>query len=146
MDISRQQARLVTEEIDAAVKAILAKHGLTAGQAKTNYGYQYKYTITASVPVVSDNGFDIGTPEAQTFILLGPTSGFANPKASLGVPFTVNGKTFIVTGWNSRAPKFPLVGKNLTDGTAVKMPRSWLKHIPGYDAGIDYSLPLRVNA
>jgi hypothetical protein len=141
MDISRAAAKAITTEIDTAVKAILDKHGLTAGQVKTNYGYQYKYTITASIPVVNDDGFDIGTPEAQMFLICAQSHGFPNPQDTLGKEFTANGKRFIVTGYNSRAPKFPFLGKNLADGSGVKFPTSWAKHFPGYDRTCDMHLP-----
>lgn len=145
MDVTSQQARIITAEIDAAINEILTRHGLAAGRSKTGYGYQYKYTITASVPNVNDNGFDMGTPEAQMFLICAQSHGFPTPEATLGVPFTKNGKTFIVTGYNDRAPKFPFLGREV-GGSAVKFPTSWASSFPGYDVACDMHLPPSVRA
>lgn len=105
--IERNTAKQVTAEIQEAVNAILAKHGMVAGKVSSGYGDFYKFTIQASMNVVGDSGVNEASTEAIAYERFGSTYGL--PEGILGKAFTAKGKTYKFAGIATSRPKYPIV-------------------------------------
>lgn len=132
MNITREQAAAIDREIDAAVEAILTKHGLQRGKRRSQYGSHYRYTVEAVAVVTGDNGVNMASKEAQAWMGNAPYLGFADPAAALGKTFTSNGHTYTLMGYRPRAHKRPVVAQN-AHGNMFAFPLHVLHSIEGYD-------------
>lgn len=124
MAITRTEARIVTQEIEAAVASILAAHGLTA-EYRTTYGDHYVCKITGTTQVLGEDGFDYGTAAARDWMLYGKMSldadgGFEDPKSVLGKEVTLRGDQYIFMGYAPRSRKYPLLFQKVSDGRTYK--------------------------
>lgn len=134
MEISRAEARLVTDEIRAAVTAILEKHDLTLGDVRSNYGDHYGFRFTATKAMLGEDGFDYGTKHAKEWMLYGTMSldadgAFEDPKAALGKVVTMRGEQWEFMGYSARSPKFPLMFRKVADGKTYKFTHSALRYL-----------------
>lgn len=134
MAISRAEARIVTDEIKAAVTAILDAHDLTVGDIRSNYGDHYGFRITATKALLGEDGFDYGTKEAQEWMLYGKMSldadgPFEDPKSVLGKVVTIRGTEYTFMGYSGRSPKYPLRFKRTDDGKTYKFTESALRQL-----------------
>lgn len=119
MEITKQKALKVTEEIKSAVEKILAENGLAAPKVKTTYGDLYKLVIETSVEEKDASGVNLKSAEAIYFTKFGFTAytlgGNVALTAPLGTVFstTVKGsakpKKYIFAGIASSRPKFPIL-------------------------------------
>jgi|688.fasta_scaffold254698_4 hypothetical protein len=137
MLVDKQTAQAVTAEIQAAMQEILAKHGMEQGKVSIKYGEIFKVTFEATPVALNENGVNVNTPEAQSWLYLGEYRGFANPASVLGTTFTMNGKTFKFVGFNERAPRMPVVAVDVKDGKQYKIDAKALRFIAGYNASDD---------
>lgn len=138
MNISKQQAEQISSEIDSAIAAILEKHGLQRGKRSIQYGDLFTYKVEASALIQGENGVNLGSKEAQAWIVNGSLYGFTDPKAALGQEFTWAGKQFIFIGLRPRSKKSPVIARSAADGKEYVMGGRALRLLPGYDASIDY--------
>jgi hypothetical protein len=129
MAISRAEARLVTDEIKAAVTAILDAHDLTVGDIRSNYGDNYGFKVTATKVALGDDGFDYGTKEAQEWMLYGRSLDFEDPKSVLGKVVTMRGIEYTYMGYSGRSPKYPLRFKRTSDGKTYKFTETALRNL-----------------
>lgn len=137
MLVDKQTAQQVTAEIEAALQGILAKHGMEQGKVSVKYGEFYKVTFEATPVALNDNGVNINTPDAQSWIYAGEFRGFENPASVLGTTFTMNGRTFKFIGYNDRATRMPVVAIDVKDGKEYKIDAKALKFLTGYNADND---------
>jgi hypothetical protein len=119
------------------MQEILAKHGMEQGKVSIKYGEIFKVTFEATPVALNENGVNVNTPEAQSWLYLGEYRGFANPASVLGTTFTMNGKTFKFVGFNERAPRMPVVAVDVKDGKQYKIDAKALRFIAGYNASDD---------
>jgi hypothetical protein len=124
MEVTKEQAVSVTAEIQEAVNAILAKHGLTGPKIKTTYGDFYKFTLEAFVKNEGDNGINLSSKEATYFKKFGYTAYDAQYNsteliAPLGTIFTNKGVQYAFGGIAATRKKYPIVGINTTNGTTM---------------------------
>ena len=121
-NITRQTAITVAAEVEAAVAAIFAAHGLVKPKVKTTYGDYLKVVLESSPEVVGDNGVNIASPEAIAYAKYHTIYGL--PANGLGAKFFSQGKEFVVTGLYPNRPKFPVNAMCLTDGKSYKFGES----------------------
>jgi hypothetical protein len=126
MTVNRAAAIAVTKDIEAAVAAVLAKHGLSAGRVSTRYGESYKVSIEATA---------IGAPAPEASDWMRYATGFGLPADALGGTFTSNGRTFRITGLNLRARRMPVLACEVRSGKAYKFAiESVLRALPAVQA------------
>lgn len=140
MLVDKKTAQAVTAEIQAALQEILEKHGMEQGKVSIKYGEIFKVTFEATPVALNENGVNVNTPEAQSWLYLGEYRGFANPASVLGTTFTMNGKTFKFVGFNERAPRMPVVAVDVKDGKQYKIDAKALRFIAGYNASNDMTV------
>lgn len=138
MNITKQQSEQISTEIDAAVTEILEKHGLQRGKRSSQYGDLFTYKIEASAIIEGENGVNLGSKDAQAWIVNGSMHGFSNPQEALGQEFSWAGKRFIFIGFRPRSKKSPVIARSAADGKEYVMGAAALRLIPGYDADNDY--------
>ena len=113
--IDRPTAENLTSEIEAAVDAIFARHGLVRGRpSSTTYGAEYIVKVTAVPLQLDETGINRADPEAQLWVLL--AKHFQLPLDGLGRTFVSQGQRFQITGLNDRRPKYPVSAKCLDNG------------------------------
>ena len=130
MRFTATEARTVGAEINAAVAEVLARHGLKAGPHRVMYGDTLTYKVEISRPEIDENGFDRGSPHAREWLTLGgyeirqafgyDTEPPFTAEQALGCEFTSGGRRFRLTGMNSKARKFPLLGEEIGTGRTYK--------------------------
>lgn len=104
--LTKDAGQAVTDDIKAAVEAVLADHGLKTHRLRWQYGDLYSFKIEA-IPA----GMDMGVDRWNRF------AGQAGlPLDGLGRNITVNGTAYEVTGFETRRHKYPVMIKRLSDG------------------------------
>ena len=133
MNVTKDKAREITQEIEVAVKAIFEKHELQPSKIRSKYGDGYQVSIQADAIEMNDSGVNLASTESQVWISIGKQYGFENPASVLGAEFVQNGKPFRFLGMNPNASRFPLVAKNLKDGKTYKLTVGSLKLMPNFN-------------
>jgi hypothetical protein len=126
-NIDRQTAVTVIKEVEAAVAAVFAAHGLTKPKVRGSFGDSLKITLEASPDRTNDNGINIATPEALAYTRY--HASYDLPANGLGIKFLSQGKEFVVTGLSPNRPKFPINAVCTTDGKAYKFGRNVIPKI-----------------
>lgn len=121
-NITRQTATAVAKEVEAAVAAIFAAHGLAAPKVKTTYGDYLKIALESSPEVKGDNGVNLASPEAIAYQRY--HSLYKLPDNALGTKFVVQGKEFVFTGISPNRPKYPINAVAVADGKGYKFGES----------------------
>ncbi len=133
--ISRPLAIVIQKEIDAAVAAVLANHGLKKSPSRCSYSAtNVSYKVEANVVVEGTNGVNLTSKEAQTFLLYAKSLGVENGEAALGATVTMRGIQYVFLGMNAKAYKLPLLFRRVSDGRNYKFPDTVASRLPGYDA------------
>ena len=152
MTISKTLAVEITNEIDQAVKAILAKHNLQLLKQSTKYGDEFNYTVKAVAVDLNDSGVNVNSPEALNWIAVGNTYGFKFPLDVLGGIFVNAGKEYKFVGINLRKEKFPLSAIEVATGQSYGFPLKALMQLPEFDVDrvptwirLDMGLPVDVK-
>jgi hypothetical protein len=120
MNVTREEAKVISDEIMAAVHAVLAKHQLQALPTKTGYGDNYVLKVEAVKVELGRNGVNIHSKEAMLLDLVGAFKGLN--AADLGAKFKHGGRTWVLTGACNSA-KTPLVCRG-DDGKTYRLPES----------------------
>ena len=127
MTISKAQSEVLIAELKPAIDAILARHGMDTKYA-WKYGPWLELKLTATSVEEGPNGVNLGSPEAQYFTKFGYTtyksiaaglSGAVSLDAPLGTLFHSSGKTYAFAGIAAKRSKYPIVGRNVADGSIV---------------------------
>ena len=125
MTISKAQSEVLISELKPAIEAILARHGMDTKFA-WKYGAWFELKLTATSVEEGPNGVNLGSPEAQYFTKFGYTtyepiaavmSGAVSLDAPLGTLFVSSGKTSAFAGIAAKRSKYPIVGRNVADGS-----------------------------
>jgi len=133
MNVTKDQARIINTEIEAAVRVIFEKHKLQLSKIRSKYGDSYQINIQADTIEMNESGVNLASTESQVWISLGGHYGFENPASVLGAEFVQNGKPFKFLGMNPNASRFPLVAKNLKDGKTYKLTINSVKLMPTFN-------------
>jgi hypothetical protein len=140
--VSKELAKKVTAEIDAAVQAILQKHGLSSEQVSTKFGDLYQYTIKASA-VELVNGVNVESIHAKDWIVNAWEFGFSQEQAKkhLGQEIPgklISGQKVYLAGFAPRKQKTPFIGMT-EDGRMWQITRDVVQRLAGYKPhGMEY--------
>lgn len=126
-NIDRLTAVTVIKEVEAAVAAVFAAHGLAKPKVRGSYGDSLKITLESSPDVKDDNGINVASPEALAYQRY--HAAYELPSNGLGVKFVSQGKEFVVTGLAPNRPKFPISAVCTADGKAYKFGRTVIPKI-----------------
>ncbi len=133
MNVTKDQAKAISKEIEEAVRVIFEKYELQPSKIRSKYGDGYQISIQADTINMNESGVNLGSTESQVWISLGKQYGFETPASVLGAEFVQNGKPFKFLGMNPNATRFPLVAKNLKDGKTYKLTVGSLKLLPTFN-------------
>jgi hypothetical protein len=131
--VSKEQAVVICDEIEQAVKEILAKHKMEIAKVRRKYGNALVFNLEASPINLNANGVNSGSIIAQTFLQYGKDYGFANPEEALGKTFKTKGRTFKLVGMNLNKSKFPVEAIDIATGESFGFTLFALKKIEGFD-------------
>lgn len=136
MEVTKQQAVNITAEIQEAVNAIIAKHGLSGPKVKTSYGDYYKFTLEAFAKNEGVNGVNMSSKEATYFTKFGFTAydekfNATELVAPLGTKFSGGKpiKEYVFAGIASTRKKYPIAAIDLATGATVFFPEAIAGHI-----------------
>ena len=134
--VSREKAREITADIQAAVLSVIKKHGLDIETTKTSFGDFYEFKVRASA-VEKVNGVNIASEIAKRWILESYFYGFSQDEAAalLGTPFVgkkVNGQEVLLAGFNPRKKKMPFVGQT-ADGKQWELSEQAVRSLAGFN-------------
>lgn len=120
MTISKTKAEAVINELSPIIKEILERHGLDPKFA-WKYGDWFQLTLKASAVETGPNGVNLGSPEAQYFTRFGFTAYMLGTSTKLDAPlgtlFESRGVTYAFAGIAAKRSKYPIVGRNIVDGS-----------------------------
>lgn len=145
--VSKAAGAKVTDEITAAVEAVLAAHGMEKGKIRWTYGDGYSIKIEASLLNVNDNGVNVSSAEAQYFVYAVTLPGMLTEDEAtslIGAKWRQGTDEYQLLGWNSRARKRPIVIRRLSDGAKMVAPERVL--IPLMEQNASHIDAERVNA
>lgn len=122
MTISKTKAQALIDELSPVIKEILERHGMDPKFA-WKYGDWFELKLTASAVEEGANGVNLGSPEAQYFTKYGFTVHALGTStkltAPLGTLFESRGETYAFAGIAAKRSKYPIVGRNIADGTTT---------------------------
>jgi len=131
--VSKEQASAICQEIEQAVREILARHNMEIAKVRRKYGNALVFNLEASPINLNPNGVNASSIVAQTFLQYGKDYGFANPEEALGKTFKNKGKTYKLVGMNLNKSKFPVEAIDVATGQAFGFTLLALKQIEGFD-------------
>lgn len=106
----RANALFIRSEIEAALKAVGAKHNVNISLGKTKFGPDIvNFAGAATIKRVLGNGHVIQSKEQLDFIKNCFTFGLT--REDLGREFVSNGRLFKITGAKPQNHKFPILGE-----------------------------------
>ena len=106
--IDKNTANQLSAELQEAVNAVLAKHGLQKGKVRATYGDYFKFSVEATLNTVGDSGVNETSKEAIAYKRFFASYGL--PEGILGKNFTAKGKTYKFAGIAISRSKYPFVG------------------------------------
>jgi hypothetical protein len=122
---SRSDVRSINSEIEQAIQSIAKRYGLRIEVGNARYSSTEINTKVKVSVVDTKTGVGI-TKEAKAYELLAPQNGI---RVKLGEEVTLRGKRFIVKGWNTRSPKYPIVAEEVSSGKSYKLNPLSLKYL-----------------
>lgn len=117
MAVTKAQASVISNEIQAAVDAILSKHGLVAGKVRTTYGDMFAFKVEATPLVKGENGVNLESIEAKDYLRFGNSYGLN--AGLLGKKFVSNGDEYVFAGIAISRKKYPIVATKVLTGTTM---------------------------
>jgi len=114
--MNKTQASKLSKDLNAAINAVLAEHGITA---KTKLVWTADGEINFKATGKS--------AEAKANLVQGFSFRLGS-KYKEGQTFEIAGKTFELVDYNTRARKFPWVARCLTDGKSYKLSDSQVRN------------------
>lgn len=120
----RTNLRMLRVEIDGAIADVLAKHGLKVNVGNISYsGQEFTTKVTVNVPGA------VSRKDQQAESAFKMYASMEGLKAEdFGKQFTTHsGETFEITGYSTRAKKYPIKAKRVKDGHPFKFPVSQVK-------------------
>lgn len=138
MNINKETANAVATEIDAAVRDILAKHGLQAGKTTIGCGEWFDYKIVATALTLGENGVNLTSKEATYYTKFGYTA-YAGEDDFTGIELTAplgtrfSGgqplKDYAFAGVDTKKRKNPIMALDLSTGKTVYFADAIVKRV-----------------
>ncbi len=131
--LDRAAVRQILDEIEVAVKAVSARHGLEFDRQRCRFSATEMTTkVTLKTAGTAAAVVDL---ERMQFPVLAFRLGL--PEDALGRPFNHRGYGFTITGLKLERPKFPVSCTRMMDGKPFKFPVLIVKNALEREAG-DY--------
>ena len=118
----RKTANAFAREAEQALQALAEKHGVDVSIGSGNFT-QNDFSFKVKAAVKSKDG-TVLSREAEAFKVNAPLLGLQ--ESDLGRTFTAQGKTFKITGYNTRAKKMPILAED-ENGRGYKFDRETVK-------------------
>ncbi len=115
-------AKMVSEEVLSALRAVAEKHGLGVVSKGGKYSLE-TFTPRFEFAIKSKEGI-LETTEAKNFKVWAESFGLTAD--DLGKTFLFRGSKYTITGLKPSAPKFPILAKR-EDGRGFKFPAESVK-------------------
>lgn len=119
--IDRLVAETVRAELQHAANEIYERNGLDAPTVRCRYGTTVKVTIEGAELVEGKGGINVASPKAKDFVTF--ASAYGHSPAALGRTVTWGGREIVVTGLNTRAPRYPYEGRDVATGQTFRFPK-----------------------
>jgi len=103
-NFDRATARVLREEMNQAFKSIEAKYGITLSAGNISFSNN-EANIKVKANTIGDNG-QVETKEARNWGVYAEYNGLGGLK--VGDTIDLQGKSFTIKGWNTRARKSPV--------------------------------------
>lgn len=103
-NFDRATARVLREEMNQAFKSIEAKYGITLSAGNISFSNN-EASIKVKANTIGDNG-QVETKEARNWGVYAEYNGLGGLK--VGDTIDLQGKSFTIKGWNTRARKSPV--------------------------------------
>ena len=103
-NFDRATARVLREEMNRAFKSIEAKYGITLSAGNISFSNN-EASIKVKANTIGDNG-QVETKEARNWGVYAEFNGLGGLK--VGDTIDLQGKSFTIKGWNTRARKSPV--------------------------------------
>lgn len=103
-NFDRATARVLREEMNQAFKSIEAKYGITLSAGNISFSNN-EASIKVKANTISSNG-QVETKEARNWGVYAEYNGLGGLK--VGDTIDLQGKSFTIKGWNTRARKSPV--------------------------------------
>jgi len=103
-NFDRATARVLREEMNQAFKSIEAKYGITLSAGNISFSNN-EASIKVKANTIGDNG-QVETKEARNWGVYAEFNGLGGLK--VGDTIDLQGKSFTIKGWNTRARKSPV--------------------------------------
>lgn len=103
-NFDRATARVLREEMNQAFKSIEAKYGITLSAGNISFSNN-EASIKVKANTIGDNG-QVETKEARNWGVYAEYNGLGGIK--VGDTIDLQGKSFTIKGWNTRARKSPV--------------------------------------
>jgi hypothetical protein len=97
----------MTGEIEAELRDLLERHGLSGKVGSVKYDSNGRYAYFSLEVSVVDEGGEAVTPERTAFLRHAPLHGIDT--SWLGREFQINGQTVRLTGYNTKAKSYPFI-------------------------------------
>lgn len=123
---------LVAAEVEAAVAAIAAKHGLTFTRGRGRYGNDHFRIANIEFQVAGDSAAaggkkPKGVATKRQELAYESARIFDKWLPALGTIIKDGRQELKIYGWNPRAPKNPILLLDVATGKTFKAPTGWLK-------------------
>lgn len=138
MDITRQNAIEITNEINEALAAIASKRGLTFTLGRTTYGEQYQLKLTAFTNETNEVGLNLSNPDVKAFLRNAQHYGVMDPEMALATPVIVKGEEYQIVGYKPRSTKRPFILKKKSDGKSFVFSDGAASHMATYNYKKDF--------
>ena len=122
--ITPQKIKDMRKDIDEALKAVAEKHNCTISAGRANYSDE---SFNIKLEVV-ENSSDGSTVTQAQLDWKANARRFGLNVDLLGKTVQIQGKDFEIVGLKPRSSKYPVLGKDLSNGKTYKFPVSHLLH------------------
>lgn len=119
--MDKSAAKMLHEEIDAALKAIAEKHEMSLSRSRASYG-DGLLRVNAELAASGKSSLE------KDFAQLAPAYGLrAN---MLNSTIMVRGQSYRIVGLNTRSSKYPVIVED-ADGNQLKVPAATVARLAG---------------
>lgn len=105
--LTREQAKAITTDIEAAVASVFAKYGLQPSGARTTYGDEYAVKLTAIQVERDAAGINRADPKVKAWATM--ARYYDLPEDGIGRTFIVGSRSFTITGLAPGRSRRPVI-------------------------------------
>ena len=122
--MTRTEAKTFQKELASAIQSVLNKYNLTLTQNGVTFGETEVKVSLKMKQLNTDGTHKVDDFTERLLNLELRSSGVKNIPATIvgsKVQHRISGKTFIITGYNSRAQKYPIEAQEVSSGQIYKL-------------------------